>query len=217
MRLLRPLLCTFALATIVTPAASAQARKESASPANAPAAAAPNAAPKRFSFGIDANTMEMNSAAATSQMIGARSYGMQIDAGVNFARFLFASIDLGPQFLSDKASFTQATTAGDMNSTATLMYYSGMAGARTPAVHLPILPAASLGVYGGYSKTTGKRGIDKCVDCTSEDITIAGGTFVQPTIVLGEGNMRLRMSDRYFTDAKGIKSIISLGLQFGGH
>ncbi|MDB4885483.1 MAG: hypothetical protein JWN79_921 [Gemmatimonadetes bacterium] len=209
----RPLLSLLALAIVVAPGASAQTAVQ---PAVQPAPPAP-AAPKPYIVGLTANTMSIAPTVAAGQMVGARSYGMQFDAGVTFARYLFAGADFGLQFLKDRAGFTQATTAGDMSSTATLVYVSAMAGAKTASVRIiPGLAATSLGVYGGASKTSGQRSIDKCSNCTTEDITVAGGPFVQPTLVFGEGAMRWRVSDRVYMGDKGIRSVISLGIELGG-
>jgi hypothetical protein len=212
MRHFRRVLPALVIATTISTIASAQTTRASSAP---DATVAP--ATKPFVFGMTANAMSINSAVATQQMVKPTSFGMQIDLGVTFARFLFAGIDLGPQMLRDQGSFTQTTTAGDMNSSADLLYYSAMAGVRSPSVRmLPFIPATSFGLYGGGSGTKGKRSIDKCVDCYSEDITIAGGSFVQPTLVFGEGKARMRVSDRYFTGGKGIRSVYSLGLELGG-
>lgn len=206
MRSIRPALFLLAL-TALAPALSAQ--EQAPAPAPAPAH-------KPFVFGLIANTTSIDPVAASREMIGTRSWGMQLDAGVSFARFLFAGVDMGPQFLSDRASFTQATTAGDKTSTASLIYFSAMAGARTPAAHfLPGLGATSLGLYGGASTTAGKRSIENCVDCSSETIVVPGGSFVQPTLVFGEGSSRLRVSDRYYLNGTGMRSVISAGVEFG--
>ena len=218
MRVPARFLSALALATAIAPTLSAQTASPSPAPAPAqPASAAPAAGRKPFEFGLSGGVMSMDAAVAAGQQIGARSFGMQFDGGVSFARFLYAGIDFGPQFVSDKASFTQSTTGGDKNSTAMLIYYSAMAGVRTPAARIiPGLAATSLGVYGGASKTTGERGIDNCSNCTTQDITVEGGSFVQPTLVFGDGSTRLRVSDRYYTGGKGIRSVISAGVELGG-
>lgn len=142
---------------------------------------------------------------------------MQFDAGLHLKRYLFVGIDLGPQFLSDLATFTQNTTGGEMKSTAELTYFSAMAGTRTPPFRLvPGIPAVALGLYGGGSITKTIRSIANCSDCRSDDIFIPGGAFVQPTLVFGQGRARLRVSDRYFLSGEGIRSVISAGMELGG-
>ena len=170
---------------------------------------------KPFVVGFTANAMSIDPTTAGTQLVGGRSWGMQIDGGMLLKR-LYVGFDFGPQFLSDKASFTQNTTQGELKSTATLMYFSAMAGPRTrPFQLIPGMAPIALGVYGGYSKTTSERSIDNCVDCYSEKVEIPGGTFVQPVMLFGAGRARLRLSDRIFTDAKGITSVISAGVELG--
>ena len=171
---------------------------------------------KPFVFGITANAMSIDGATAGSQLVGARSWGMQLDGGLLVKRFLYLGVDFGPQMLSDRASFTQSTTGGDMESTAGLVYFSAVAGPRTPSFQLvPGLAPVAFGVYGGVSTTVAERSIDKCVDCYSEKVEIPGGTFVQPTLFFGAGRARVRVSDRLFMGETGIRSVISVGLEAG--
>lgn len=183
----------------------------------ASAASAQDVARKPLMLGMTASHMSIDPTAAASQNVGARSWGMQFDGGYTFGRHFVVAADFAPHVLSDKAGFTQTTTAGDMSSSAMLLYFSAMAGARTtPFRIIPGLAASTLGVYGGASMTKGERSIGKCVDCNSETISIDGGTFVQPTITFGEGRTRLRVSDRYFVGGNGIRSVISAGVELGG-
>jgi hypothetical protein len=186
-------------------------------PAPAEPAPATPAARKPFALGIVVNALSIDPGIAARQQVGSRAWGLQIDAGVTFARFLYAGVDIAPNGLSDHAGFTQSTTAGDKSSSAMLMYFSALAGARSPAVRIiPGLAATSFGLYGGASTTTGERSISECVDCTTEKIDVPGGSFVQPTILFGEGTTRVRVSDRYYVGGKGLRSIISLGVELGG-
>jgi hypothetical protein len=170
---------------------------------------------KPFVFGITANAMSIDPTTAGGQLVGGRSWGMQFDGGLLLKR-LYVGIDFGPQFLSDKASFTQNTTGGEMTSTATLVYFSAMAGPRTPAFQLvPGMAPMALGIYGGISKTATERSIENCTDCYSEKMDIPGGTFVQPTLLFGAGRARLRLSDRVFVGGKGITSVMSVGMELG--
>jgi hypothetical protein len=171
---------------------------------------------KPFVFGITANAMSIDPATAGTQLVGGRSWGMQFDGGLLVKRHLYMGIDFGPQLLSDRASFTQSTTVGDLESSAMLVYFSALAGPRTPAFRLvPGVPPVALGVYGGVSTTVAERSIDKCVDCRTDKMDIPGGAFVQPTLLFGEGRARLRLSDRIFVGGKGILSVISAGMEVG--
>jgi hypothetical protein len=173
---------------------------------------------KPFVFGITANAMSIDGATAGTQLVGARSWGMQLDGGLLVKRFFYLGIDFGPQMLSDRASFTQSTTGGDMESSATLVYFSALAGPRTrPFQLVPGLAPIALGVYGGVSTTVAERSIDQCLDCRTDKMDIPGGTFVQPILLFGEGRGRLRISDRLFVGGKGIQSVISVGMEVGAH
>lgn len=182
-----------------------------------PAAEAQEPSRSPYMLGINATVTSIDPTVAATQQIGARSWGMQLDGGITLGKFLYAGVDFAPQFLSDHGAFTQTTTGGDKTSTAMLIYFSAMAGARTSPVSLiPGLPATSFGVFGGTSATKGERSIDNCSNCTTQDITVSGGAFVQPTLVFGDGNSRFRVSDRHYLDGKGIRDVISLGLEIGG-
>lgn len=170
---------------------------------------------KPFVFGITANAMSIDAGTAGTQLVGARSWGMQFDGGY-VVKHLYLGFDFGPQFLSDKASFTQNTTQGTMKSTAMLVYFSALAGPRTPPLQIiPGMAPIALGVYGGVSGTTSERSIDNCVDCYQEKMSIPGGTFVQPMLLFGAGHARLRVSDRVFLKGTGIRSVVSAGMEIG--
>ena len=140
--------------------------------------------------------------------MGDRSYGLQLDGGVLVKRHLYFGVDIGGQFLKDQAQFTQNTTGGQMKSSAVVTYLSAMAGARTGS--LPVVPLA-LGVNVGASTTISRRSIDNCSNCQVDKLDIPGGAFVEPTLLLGRRNIRLRMSDRVYLAGDGMRSVISLG------
>lgn len=170
---------------------------------------------KPFVFGITANAMSIDAATAGTQLVGARSWGMQFDGGY-VVKHLYLGFDFGPQFLSDKASFTQSTTQGTMKSTAMLVYFSALAGPRTPPLQLiPGMAPVALGIYGGVSGTTSERSIDNCSNCYQEKMDIPGGSFVQPVLLFGAGRTRLRVSDRVFLKGTGIRSVMSVGMELG--
>jgi hypothetical protein len=170
---------------------------------------------KPFVVGLTANAMSIDPTTAGTQLVGGRSWGMQFDGGLLLKR-LYIGFDFGPQFLSDKASFTQNTTGGEMKSTATLVYFSAMAGPRTrPLQIIPGMAPVALGLYGGVSTTVTERSIDNCVDCRTDKMDIPGGSFVQPVLLFGTGRARFRMSDRVFVGGKGITSVISGGIELG--
>jgi hypothetical protein len=198
MRKFRPVLALLAIAAVTTPAR------------------AQDAPSKPFLLGLTANHLSIDPVAAASQKVGARSWGVQFDAAYTFGKYFVVAADFAPNGLSDKAGFTETTTIGDKSSSAMLLYMSAMAGARTaPFRIIPGLAATSFGLYGGASTTRGERSISECVDCTTQNISIDGGTFVQPTIVFGEGRTRMRVSDRSYLGGKGIRNVISAGVEMG--
>lgn len=164
-------------------------------------------------FTLTVGTMSMDSAAAVRSKVGDRSWGLELGAGAVVKRFFYFGIDLGGQFLDDSAQFTQSTTGGDMKSSAAITYLSAVTGVRTGM--LPRLPLA-LAVNVGASKAFGRRSIDNCTDCRVDKITMDGGAFVEPSLLIGLGrrNVRARVTDRIFLGGDGMRSVISVGGQF---
>ena len=199
------------LALVAGDAGALSAQQTAATPATAAQAATPQiTAPQRaFVLGLGAGSMSIGSAAATASQVGERSYGLQIDAGLLMARHFYFGIDIGGQFLDDKAQFTQNTTAGEMKSSASVTYFSALAGMRAPLGATPL----AVGVNGGYSLAMTRRSIDNCVDCQVDKLHIPGGAFVEPLLLLGQGSIRLRVSDRMYLGGDGMRSVISLGAE----
>jgi hypothetical protein len=168
---------------------------------------------KRYTpvFGFNVGAMAIEPGVATANQIGDRSFGIQLDAGVLLNRFFYLGADFGGQFLDDKAQFTQNTTAGEKESTANVTYLSAMAGLRTPTPR--VLPVA-LALNVGMTATMSRRSIDQCVDCDVDKLDVPGGAFVEPTLLVGRRNARLRVTDRVYLDGKGMQSIISVGLDY---
>lgn len=159
-------------------------------------------------MGFTIGSMSIDPASATSAQVGDRSYGLQFDIGMLVKRHLYLGADIGGQFLDDNAQFTQNTTGGKMKSTASVTYFSAMAGARTGT--LPAVPL-SLALNLGASATMSRRSIDNCDDCHVDKLEIPGGAFVEPTLMLGRRSLRLRVSDRVYLGGDGMRSVISLG------
>lgn len=162
------------------------------------------------SFGFGIGAMSIDGAAAANSQVGDRAWGFHLDGGFTFKRFLFAGIDLGGQFLDDKAQFTQNTTGGEKESTANVTYFSGILGLRTPT--LAGVPMR-LGLNGGFSGTMTRRSIDNCVDCRVDKMKIPGGAFVEPMLVVGARSLRFRVSDRIYS-GDGMRNMILVGGEF---
>jgi hypothetical protein len=159
-------------------------------------------------MGFTIGSMAIESASATRAQVGDRSYGLQFDVGMLVKRHFYLGADIGGQFLDDNAQFTQNTTGGEKKSTASVTYFSGMAGARTGT--LPAIPL-SLALNVGASATMSRRSIDNCTDCQVDKLEIPGGAFVEPSLMLGRRSLRFRVSDRVYLGGDGMRSVISVG------
>lgn len=162
-------------------------------------------------FGLTVSTLDIDADAAARSQVGARSYGLQLDAGVLMKRYLYLGMDLGGQFLKDHAAFTENTTGGEKKSTASVTYLSAVAGLRTGSA--PGVPVA-LALNVGYSGAMTRRSIDQCVDCTVDELDIPGGGFVEPVLMFGSRRARLRVSDRVYFAGDGMRSVIAVGLDY---
>ena len=168
---------------------------------------------KRYTpvFGFNVGTMAIESGAAAASQVGDRSWGVQLDAGVVLDRFFYLGADFGGQVLDDKAQFEQNTTGGERESTANVTYLSAIAGLRTGT---PRVVPVALALNVGFSATMTRRSIDQCIDCRVDKLDIPGGGFVEPTVLLGRRNARLRVSDRVYLDGKGMQNIVSVGVDY---
>ena len=161
--------------------------------------------------GFTVGSLEMNPDAAARAEVGDRSYGLELYVGAVFKRRWYLGMDLGGQFLDDHAEFTENTTGGERKSTANVTYLSALAGVRTGTLG-PVPVAMGLNV--GASASMTRRSIDNCVDCSVDKLSIPGGGFVEPVLMFGRRRARLRVSDRVYFAGNGMRSVISLGLDY---
>lgn len=161
-------------------------------------------------LGLSVGTMSIDSDAAAASQVGDRSWGLQFDFNLLVKRHFVFAVDLGGQFLDDKASFTQNTTGGEKKSTANVTYLSAMTGLRTGM--LAAVPV-QLGVNVGGSVTMSRRSIDNCVDCQVDKLSIPGGAFVEPTVLFGRRQVRGRVTDRMYFGGSGMQNVISAGIE----
>lgn len=208
----RHFLAAAASVAMVAPALAAQQPAAPQPTEQQPAAEAPTVqqSGRGFTpaFGFSVGGMSIEPGAAAQSEIGARSYGLQLDAGVLLKRHFYLGADIGGQFLDDHAQFTQNTTGGEMKSTASVTYLSALAGVRTGV--LRAVPVA-LALNAGASATMSRRSIDNCSDCDVDKLDIPGGAFVEPVLMFGRGTMRLRVSDRVYLGGEGMLNVISIG------
>jgi len=199
-----------ATVALVAGGASVLSAQQAVAPQAAAQPSVPQSGQRALVFGLNAGSMSIQSEAAAASQIGDRSYGLQLDAGALFSRHFYLGADIGGQFLKDKAQFTQNTTGGEMKSTASVTYLSALTGIRTRIGGSPL----GIGVNGGYSFAMTRRSIDNCSNCQVDKLDIPGGVFAEPMLLLGGGNMRLRVTDRMFVGGDGMRSVISLGAEF---
>lgn len=162
-----------------------------------------------FGFSVGSGSIDPD-AAATSQ-VGERALALQFDGGVVIHRHLVFQADFGGLMLDDKAQFTQQTTGGKRKSSSNVTYLSASTGFRTG---IPAAFPLGLALNVGASATMTRRSIDNCVDCHVDKMSIPGGGFVEPVLLVRVKTFMLRASDRVYTGSKGMQSVISVGMQF---
>ena len=170
------------------------------------------AAPQRAvvpTFGFSVGSVSIDPARAAAAQVGERAWGLQLDAGIAVKRYITFGVDLGTQFLNDHAQFTQNTTGGEMKSSASVTYLSAATGLRSGA-----LGPFSLGVSVGASTSFGRRSIDNCTDCQVDNLTIPGGAFAEPMLLIAVRKFHVRVTDRLFSGGDGMRNVMSLGAQF---
>jgi hypothetical protein len=188
-------LCGAALLALYTPVLSAQQTR-----------------PPVPLLGLTAGTMAIDPGSAALARVGNRSYGLQLDVGALLKKHVYLGLDFAGQFLRDHAEFTQNTTAGEKTSTASLAYVSAIAGLRSgmPSA-LPVAVALNI----GGSVTFGQRNIETCEDCHEEKLTIPGGAFLEPALIVGRGKTRFRVSSRVYGGGGGMRSVTAVGMDLG--
>ena len=162
-------------------------------------------------FGFSIGTLAIDPEAAASSSVGDRAWGLQFDGGVVVHKHFLFSADIGGQFLDDKAQFTQATTGGNKKSTSNVTYFSASTGFRTG---IPSSFPVGFAMNVGATATMTRRSIDNCVDCHVDKMSIPGGGFVEPMLLVRVKTFMLRASDRVYLGGSGMESVISAGMQF---
>ncbi len=145
-----------------------------------------------------------------------RGYGLELGGGVLFHRVVSLTAELDLQMHSDDRSFSEETTGGTMDSSAT-----SFGGGVLVGLHSPLLPlgdggrkALSASVRVGYLGFGGHRSISNCIDCSSESIELKGGLAVEPGIALHfSQRVGVNLSYRFFTGSSDVRN--SLLVRFG--
>ena len=160
-------------------------------------------------FGFSVGSVSIDPTRAAAAEVGERAWGLQLDAGVAVKRYITFGVDLGTQFLNDHAQFTQNTTGGEMKSTASVTYLSASTGLQTGA-----LGPFRLGVALGGSTSFGRRSIDNCSDCQVDKLSIPGGAFAEPALLIAVRKFHVRVTDRIYSGGDGMRNVMSVGAQF---
>jgi len=120
---------------------------------------------------------------------------MQLSFNPRLHRRILLGLDFAFEAFSDKEKFSQATTGGQRSSRVGMLYGSVAAGLVSPP-----LSRFELALSVGSDWVAGKRSIENCVDCHSEDLDLHGGLFLEPLILMGLGgrqNVRVSLGLSY--------------------
>ena len=152
--------------------------------------------PIRGWLGLASGAAWLDSSAAARHHIGAVGPTFYLTLGAALYEVFSVSASFGAVFPADHASFTEDVVpllgGGDpstAHSTLEVHNYSFAIGPRTPLLALQRTNSggwalAAFAEY-GWSHITGKRWIDKCGDCRSEDFNLSGGQFVRGGVDVG--------------------------------
>lgn len=147
------------------------------------AGAAGNAPAKNnlaLGFDLDAGGTFLHDSASQREGVG-NGFVLHLAGGVDFRRYFDARLEIGLGRLEDKRSFTQATTGGTMDSVVTEVSGSAALGAwmdRLGDGNITVRPGLRL----GYELSSVTRNIANCTNCSTGDVQLKAGVFVQPSL-----------------------------------
>jgi len=123
-----------------------------------------------------------------------------------FKNYFLVGAQLGWDSPKDEKKFINITSAGEMSSSISLWNFSLLSGFKSP--HLPFSPKSYL--FGnmnlGYSWLFfEERSIQNCLDCDKDEITINGGSFIEPELyyVINVFSLGLGYKHYFNSDYKG--------------
>jgi len=138
-------------------------------------------------------TTALDAGVARRQGMGERGFGLAVGFGLESrAGFAFSAVVSAMGFRDDSA-FSQSTTGGTKTSGVSIIEYGARVGTRGVSARLGGARAWRLraGLGAGYVAYQGGRSISNCVNCSSEDLRVAGGVFVEPAVgVSWQGGQR---------------------------
>jgi hypothetical protein len=166
--------------------------------------------------GLELFTGSLDADAAEVQGTADRMWGGQFNFGITAYRVLSLGVDAGFVGIRDRRSFTENTTAGEMESSVGGVLGSLVAGLNTPALALAPNRAADLrlGVNVGYTLIGADRSINKCLDCTLERVHIHAGEFVEPALQLFHGKGGLSARYRMYRGGADVRNALMIGYTF---
>jgi len=165
-------------------------------------------------LGMELLTSAIDGATASTEGVGGRGWGAQLNVGVTALQVLTGRVDLGLMALNDKRRFTEETTAGERTSGVAGGLATVALGLRTPSLPLGEgMPASvSAGAGAGHSWISANRSIDRCLDCTAEDVHVDGGTFWEAGVqVDGRGRSGVSLRYRAYGGGSDLRSTLLLG------
>lgn len=178
-------------------------------------AAAQESVPVEKRFGLDLYTGAIESGAAQREGTGERGWGMGFSGAVTGWRIATVSAEMGFMDLGDENAFTEPTTGGVMTSSVSALLVTVATGLRTPPTGFGEgAETFSAGVNVGWTYLHANRGIANCQDCTTQDVELQAGTFVEPGALLTIGSRGWGLTARYriYGGGADLQNTIAIGV-----
>jgi hypothetical protein len=179
-------------------------------------AAAQDRSPVDIQMGLDLITSRIQNVAAEQVGTGTRGWGLQVGGAATAYRVLSLTAELGAVAMRDGEQFSQDTDQGTMSSAVSSVLGTMAAGVRTPSLALgeenPL--RLSVGVNAGHTWLKTTRGIDRCIDCHSEDLELRAGDFWEPSLYLTRGRGGLSARYRVYSADSNWENALMVGYTF---
>jgi len=155
--------------------------------------------PMYLSFGVYTGVAWLHSAAANENSLGKAGGTIYLSLGFGLFDLIAGNASFGALFPADRQPFQQEVvpqfgSGAPMNATSSVAVtnYSLAIGPRTPSFCFSPFPngvdncwAGHAFVYYGHAWVGGSRSIENCADCSSYDLSLANGSFLEPGFSLG--------------------------------
>ena len=206
-RRLFPVSCTLAICLAANPARAQTAVR-----------------PVGFGFDLGVVRSTFDHATTSTQGIGS-SLGVDLAGDVSYRRLLHLALGVAAEFPSDNNSFHQTVVVTDAsgshteNAKSSIEAYAGRIaiGVATPAIAVGGW-RPSLGIDAGAGGYSASRTITNCSNCSSVDLAVSGGRFIEPRLVMyfgGEGARDGRVTLAYRSYVSGVPVRNTVAASFG--